>query len=959
MSDNQSTKLPDSTPDYEARTAAIIAHEREYYLNTRRAQNGLEPPTDDNLVGMCISGGGVRSATLGLGMLQAFIRAGRMRYIDYLSTVSGGGFIGSCLTSLLSNEHAWIDKSGKVANDNRRFDGGMTGVDADNSPFTGLNNEYEYQPLETTRLSARHQLHHLRRFGEYLTPRTKLFSWDVRRAVGALSAGIVVNVSIFVLLVSAAVLLHHGIFGWLSRDAFMDHLRHAEVSINRLNALSGRPPVDTIACLDSLKVHPAWAQLLATEKIQKWQAHRLYLQVDLVWRAVWSERGLCAVFLLIGGVTGWFFLWWSRRFPWKIVQKTEDERKYSVRKDEKGRVTRQEGNLYEREGGDTIDTLVTGQFKLILGISAYFLGPLLSFLVVGWTYNAHSEWYNPYGYMVFLVLPLCFNVGMFISAHVLGSFYYINQAHERVSGRLYRDFLHGVQGSVMLGLMVTALFPLAIILLFGKHALSFELLVSFVPVALAYYITLRGIAGKPGTNSWLNTLLQRIKTPLLNLSIFLFTAFAFAWLSGKLYWLERGLERDWHISYTATAFILFFGASALLVILGFVANTNDLSLHYFFRDRLSEAYLRTDGRVARPKKGDGLPERKDLFDVNLRNHDNLPLREIGEGNNRGPYHLLVAALNLQGSHDLAKKTLKSDHFIFSKYYIGSRTTGYYRTDKYYGGNTRLATAMTISAAAISSGMGAIGFAASNFYMTLLNLRTGYWMLNPAFIVKEQHIRAAKASGKKIRTNLTEKWALWFPRHPFWLGYLAAEFTGFLSANTKRVYVSDGGHTGDNLGLLPLIQRKCRTIYVCDFEEDKDFTFGSFTQAVRLAQAIYEVKFEIDLQELLPQPGKNNFVCSRKSAVKGRIIYADGTEAVLIYMKSSMSLLEAEIPGDGQAITGYNKPASVFVFNYFKNNPTFPHQPTSDQYFDEVQFEAHRMLGEHIGEQALHLAAYEV
>lgn len=50
--------------------------------------------------GLSISGGGIRSATFALGVLQALARHGCLRHVDYLSTVSGGGYIGSFLGSL-------------------------------------------------------------------------------------------------------------------------------------------------------------------------------------------------------------------------------------------------------------------------------------------------------------------------------------------------------------------------------------------------------------------------------------------------------------------------------------------------------------------------------------------------------------------------------------------------------------------------------------------------------------------------------------------------------------------------------------------------------------------------------------------------------------------------------------------------------------------------------------------
>ena len=52
-------------------------------------------------------------------MLQALSRLGILPYVDYLSTVSGGGYIGSCLTSLLSHP-----SSAKLKPDSRIFKGG-------------------------------------------------------------------------------------------------------------------------------------------------------------------------------------------------------------------------------------------------------------------------------------------------------------------------------------------------------------------------------------------------------------------------------------------------------------------------------------------------------------------------------------------------------------------------------------------------------------------------------------------------------------------------------------------------------------------------------------------------------------------------------------------------------------------------------------------------------------------
>jgi hypothetical protein len=51
------------------------------------------------LAALCLSGGGIRSATFALGVLQGLARFGLLERFHYLSTVSGGGYIGSWLST--------------------------------------------------------------------------------------------------------------------------------------------------------------------------------------------------------------------------------------------------------------------------------------------------------------------------------------------------------------------------------------------------------------------------------------------------------------------------------------------------------------------------------------------------------------------------------------------------------------------------------------------------------------------------------------------------------------------------------------------------------------------------------------------------------------------------------------------------------------------------------------------
>jgi hypothetical protein len=62
----------------------------------------LRPALKSNLVGLSLSGGGIRSAAFSLGVLQALDDRGLIEKIDYLSSVSGGGYIGLSMTAAMS-----------------------------------------------------------------------------------------------------------------------------------------------------------------------------------------------------------------------------------------------------------------------------------------------------------------------------------------------------------------------------------------------------------------------------------------------------------------------------------------------------------------------------------------------------------------------------------------------------------------------------------------------------------------------------------------------------------------------------------------------------------------------------------------------------------------------------------------------------------------------------------------
>ena len=65
----------------------------------------VRPSTDHNLIGLAFAGGGIRSASFCLGVAQYLIKNRLFKYVDLLSTVSGGGYTGACLSALMHRGH--------------------------------------------------------------------------------------------------------------------------------------------------------------------------------------------------------------------------------------------------------------------------------------------------------------------------------------------------------------------------------------------------------------------------------------------------------------------------------------------------------------------------------------------------------------------------------------------------------------------------------------------------------------------------------------------------------------------------------------------------------------------------------------------------------------------------------------------------------------------------------------
>ncbi|HWQ03473.1 MAG TPA: patatin-like phospholipase family protein, partial [Candidatus Nitrosotenuis sp.] len=91
--------------EIELKELCELRHRRAKAAGDDSAQKPTQEEVGKSLIGLSFSGGGIRSATFNLGILQALAQLNLLSRIDYLSTVSGGGYIGSWLS-------AWVKRFG-------------------------------------------------------------------------------------------------------------------------------------------------------------------------------------------------------------------------------------------------------------------------------------------------------------------------------------------------------------------------------------------------------------------------------------------------------------------------------------------------------------------------------------------------------------------------------------------------------------------------------------------------------------------------------------------------------------------------------------------------------------------------------------------------------------------------------------------------------------------------------
>lgn len=348
---------------------------------------------------------------------------------------------------------------------------------------------------------------------------------------------------------------------------------------------------------------------------------------------------------------------------------------------------------------------------------------------------------------------------------------------------------------------------------------------------------------------------------------------------------------------------MVLGGSALcLALLAMLVDTPENRIHEFYRARIARAYVGAS-------RTDVVRNRQSLE----HEADDLRVRELPAR----PLHLVCCAANDvlgDGVRTLARGARSA---TLSRHGLSVQNAA---VELEW---LRLSSALTASAAAFNSLMGSVTMEVGpsvGFVLTALGLRLGLWVRDP--------------SSSDRRVAALDR-PLLFLRELFGLVALppVTEENAVLRPRRKGdfVHLSDGGHF-ENLALYELVRRHCRYVIVSDAGADADRSFDDLANAVRRIRIDFGAEIEIDVSPLRPDESGR----ARQHAVVGTIHY-DGKEGLdkgtIVYFKP--------------ALTG-DEPADLL--QYQRHNPTFPHESTVQQFYDEAQWEAYRRLGQHAGDE---------
>ncbi|MDF1839980.1 MAG: hypothetical protein P1U77_01000 [Rubripirellula sp.] len=259
---------------------------------------------------------------------------------------------------------------------------------------------------------------------------------------------------------------------------------------------------------------------------------------------------------------------------------------------------------------------------------------------------------------------------------------------------------------------------------------------------------------------------------------------------GDLYEFEN-IRHDLAAQSASLKAGLYLFLAGVLGVFAFFTDVNSTSINGFYRDHLAQAFLLRDDEGT------------------IRNDSDVLLTDLSPPGSRAPYLLINTAMNMQASGHLNLRDRRSEFFVFSKLFSGSKQTGYITTKAIQAAYAQitLATAMAISAAAAAPNMGRNTNGLLTMLMGLLNIRLGYWVPNPRLLQKDT-LSFDDIVWMELRTQV-------FPRrHTVYVQgdlrlLLPEKQSDLLTANLVGLGFSGGGirSASINLGIAQALHRE--------------------------------------------------------------------------------------------------------------------------------------------------------
>jgi hypothetical protein len=861
-----------------------IESKGETYL--RAAQSGL--------MGICLSGGGIRSATFNLGVLQGLAELNLLRCFDYLSSVSGGGYIHQWLA-------AWIRR------------------ESDKNPTTQVQgfdivNRMLIPPPEPDNMGEHAEpIRWLRQSSNYLTPQRGPLTADTWVAIATWLRNTILNQIILIAGLLFLVLLPHiltfqsllpqrdwavlictGVIIYL----FLVATVFIGENLAQINAgpseIFGQPGVQVFLVIP----------LLAAGILTTFLFPISLLGIDLGWSfllATALQLTLAATVTFKGGAPLSFL---------KSHHRTAHFGSFSEFWKQKPKCF-----AHVKAAFAILGLCFIAVFAALCG--AFW--NLLATLIMAWLWS-----YRPsHGWELALVIgpPLALGGPVMTLLVVVG-----------LLGRSFSDARRewlsrfaawmGLYALTWLFFVGFSLFShAAVIGLSGYVKTKTGILIGWAGTTLASLLAAKSSSTKGATADK--------ASPKLNVLEVLALVGPYVFIAGLLLIISCMADIFFVTSEsygTVWVVLAFVAPLVVCALFAWRVDINEFSLHAFYRNRLTRCYLGASNTSRRPNPFSGFDE----GDANIAVSDLLPHKGY-----YGPYPIFCTALNLTHGEDLAWQERKAASFVFTPLYSGydvgwtaaknsrkaMRFNGFVQTETYAypAPGIHINTAAAISGAALSPNSGFHSSPATAFLLTVFNVRLGWWLANPRVLAEN----GEKLDGR--RGKLTNPYPR--PSPHFSLFQLVSELLGAVDDTSRYVMLSDGGHF-DNMGIYELVRRRCRYIVICDAEEDRDLKLEGVGMAIRKCRIDFGAEIDLDLRPF-QHPDETGY--SAAHCVVGTITYPEtpNDPGMVVYLKASLTGDES---GD--------------ILNYKKEDPPFPYDSTMNQWFTESQFESYRRLGHH-------------